>query len=116
MCKFFFLGKYPVCVGRGRLNSISSCSIPSNHASPKSPGKAAQEEAIIQDLKHFFNQQKQEQETKSDVKEVTKLEMRNDLSKRQLLYILLASLLEDHQASAGPLLKAKIPLFQTVSS
>ena len=41
--------------------------------------------------------------------------MRNDLSKRQLLFILLASLLEDSPAGVGATLKARITLFQTVS-
>ena len=78
--------------------------------------KSAQEEALIDDLKKLFTQQEMDQQDKlsSDVKEVTKLEMRNDLSKRQLLYILLASLLQDNPAGVGHTLKSRISLFKTV--
>jgi hypothetical protein len=51
-----------------------------------------------------------------DVKEVTKIEMRNDLSKKQLLYILLVSLLEEESdQSMLTILKARNHLFKTVS-
>lgn len=50
-----------------------------------------------------------------DVKEVTKLEMRNDLSKRQLLYILLVSLLEKGTPSVKQVLELRAPLFKTAS-
>lgn len=51
-----------------------------------------------------------------DVKEVTKIEMRNDLSKKQLLYILLVCLLEDNTDSLLAILKSRDHLFKTVSS
>ncbi|KAI9495893.1 hypothetical protein BDB00DRAFT_786111 [Zychaea mexicana] len=90
---------------------------PAKTPSP-TPAKAAQEEAIIGDLKRFFAEHSASQATSNgkltdDVKEVTKLEMRNDLSKRQLLYILLASLLEDSPAAVGATLKTRISLFKT---
>lgn len=52
-----------------------------------------------------------------DVKEVTRIEMRNDLSKNQLLYILLVSLLEDVPETSNILsiLKSRDHLFKTVS-
>lgn len=78
--------------------------------------KSAQEEALIEDLKKLFIQEEGRQDKlSSDVKEVTKLEMRNDLSKRQLLYILLASLLQDNPSGVGHTLKSRISLFKTVS-
>jgi hypothetical protein len=85
-----------------------------------SPGKSAQTESIISDLKKFFiNHVNCTAATKGklteDVKEVTKIEMRNDLSKKQLLYILLVSLLEDTD-SLVPILKYRDHLFKTVSS
>ncbi|KAG2226931.1 hypothetical protein INT45_010210 [Circinella minor] len=90
---------------------------PAKTPSP-TPAKAAQEEAIIGDLKKYFAEHTASQATSNgklsdDVKEVTKLEMRNDLSKRQLLFILLASLLEDSPSGVGATLKARITLFQT---
>lgn len=90
---------------------------PSSNSPPStSPVKSAQEEALIEDLKKLFIQEEGRQDKlSSDVKEVTKLEMRNDLSKRQLLYILLASLLQDNPSGVGYTLKSRISLFKTVS-
>lgn len=89
-----------------------------------SPGKLAQTESIIADLKKFFSNNVNSTTTTTttatkgklmeDVKEVTKIEMRNDLSKKQLLYILLVSLLEDTD-SLVPVLKSRNHLFKTVS-
>ncbi|KAI7875390.1 hypothetical protein K492DRAFT_210976 [Lichtheimia hyalospora FSU 10163] len=88
---------------------------PSSNSPSSTPVKSAQEEALIDDLKKLFTQQEMDQQDKqsSDVKEVTKLEMRNDLSKRQLLYILLASLLQDNPSGVGYTLKSRISLFKT---
>jgi hypothetical protein len=68
-------------------------------------GVSNQEENIIAELKKFFTTQKpiitNKGKIADDVKELTKMEMRNDLSKSQLLFILFASLLEDSdQANA----------------
>lgn len=108
-------------------------SLNNNNTPSALPSKTAQEENIIADLKKFFAAQQQQAKAdeasrknngnsdgklSEDVKEVTKLEMRNDLSKRQLLYILLASLLEDNNnttSGVAPILNARIPLFKTVS-
>ncbi|KAI8975977.1 hypothetical protein BDB01DRAFT_853480 [Pilobolus umbonatus] len=86
-----------------------------------SPSKLAQTEAIISDLKKFFNNHTttvNQGKLTDDVKEVTKIEMRNDLSKKQLFLILLASLLEEsEQASASGLLailRSRDHLFKTL--
>lgn len=86
-----------------------------------SPNKTAQIEAIISDLKKFFLKPVTTINTKGtlmeDVKEVTRIEMRNDLSKNQLLYILLVGLLEDVSETSNilSLLKSRDHLFKTVS-
>jgi hypothetical protein len=51
-----------------------------------------------------------------DTKEVTRIEMRNNLSKKQLLFILLVSLLEDVPETSNILsiLKSREHLFKTV--
>lgn len=83
-----------------------------------SSAKLAQTELIINDLKKFFATQVNTVATKGklmeDVKEVTKIEMRNDLSKKQLLYILLVSLLED-STMLVTILRSRDHLFKTVS-
>lgn len=85
-----------------------------------SPGKLAQTELIISDLKKFFTNNTPttvKGKLSDDVKEVTKIEMRNDLSKKQLLYILIVSLFEDMpdptSANMLVILKARNPLFNT---
>lgn len=79
----------------------------------------AQTESIISDLKKFFSTHVNDTIVKGklqdDIKEVTKIEMRNDLSKKQLLYILLASLLEDATLNLVVILKSREHLFKTVS-
>lgn len=97
------------------------------HQSSKSPSisttttKLTQKEPIIVELKKFFlTHPPQTTITKGkltdDVKEVTKVEMRNDLSKKQLLYILLVSLLEEESdQSMLAILKSRAHLFKTVS-
>lgn len=86
---------------------------------PMTPAKSAQTELIITELKKFFTNNVATVATKGklnqDVKEVTKIEMRNDLSKKQLLYILLVCLLEDTD-SLLPILKSRHHLFKTVSA
>ena len=95
--------------------------------SSKSPSvstttKLTQKEAIIIELKKFFSSNAPTTTTTKgkltdDVKEVTKIEMRNDLSKKQLLYILLVSLLEEESdQSMLSILKSRDHLFKTVSS
>lgn len=86
-----------------------------------SPGKLAQTELIISDLKKFFagnTPTTVKGKLSDDVKEVTKIEMRNDLSKKQLLFILIVSLFEDmadpSSANMLVILKARHPLFNTV--
>lgn len=81
----------------------------------------AQTEAIIADLKKFFANHAAattcatKGKLMDDVKEVTKIEMRNDLSKKQLLYILLVSLLEEESDQPMlTILKARDHLFKTV--
>ncbi|KAL9537231.1 hypothetical protein MBANPS3_011962 [Mucor bainieri] len=95
------------------------------HQSSKSPSvsttttKLTQKEPIIVELKKFFSTHPpQATITKGklpeDVKEVTKVEMRNDLSKKQLLYILLVSLLEqESDQSMLAILKSRDHLFKT---
>lgn len=95
------------------------------HQSSKSPSisttttKLTQREPIIVELKKFFSTHPpQATITKGklteDVKEVTKVEMRNDLSKKQLLYILLVSLLEEESdQSMLAILKSRDHLFKT---
>ncbi|CAO3661681.1 unnamed protein product [Rhizopus stolonifer] len=84
-----------------------------------SPNKTAQIEAIISDLKKFFLKPVTTINTKGtlmeDVKEVTRIEMRNDLSKSQLFYILLVCLLEDVSETSNILsiLKSRDHLFKT---
>ncbi|KAI9270123.1 hypothetical protein EDC94DRAFT_598181 [Helicostylum pulchrum] len=85
-----------------------------------SSAKLAQTELIINDLKKFFATHVNTEQvvgTKGklmeDVKEVTKIEMRNDLSKKQLLYILLVSLLED-STMLVTILKSRDHLFKTL--
>ncbi|KAG0173204.1 hypothetical protein DFQ28_001239 [Apophysomyces sp. BC1034] len=94
---------------------------PPKTASP-SPSKTSQEEAIIADLKKFFKAHNQTStingKLSDDVKEVTKIEMRNDISKPQLLYIVLSSMLEDAgrdgvSCNVLAVLKARITLFRT---
>ncbi|KAF9901762.1 nudix (nucleoside diphosphate linked moiety X)-type motif 2 [Linnemannia zychae] len=67
----------------------------------KPDSKQAQRDQLIQDLQKFFQQQQQEgsqdkkqqqQQINEEIKEVTRLEMRNGLTKPQLYYILVASL------------------------
>lgn len=96
------------------------------HQSSKSPSisttttKLTQKEPIIVELKKFFlTHPPQTTITKGkltdDVKEVTKVEMRNDLSKKQLLYILLVSLLEEESdQSMLAILKSRAHLFKTL--
>ncbi|KAI8646436.1 hypothetical protein BD408DRAFT_410223 [Parasitella parasitica] len=82
--------------------------------------KLTQKEAIITDLKKFFSSNPPSSAStkgklKDDVKEVTKIEMRNDLSKKQLLYILLVSLLEDESDQTMlNILKSREHLFKTL--
>ncbi|KAI8083864.1 hypothetical protein BDF21DRAFT_416793 [Thamnidium elegans] len=85
-----------------------------------SSAKLAQTELIINDLKKFFATQVNTEQVAvakgklmEDVKEVTKIEMRNDLSKKQLLYILLVSLLED-STMLVTILKSRDHLFKTL--
>ncbi|KAI7865651.1 hypothetical protein BDF14DRAFT_1744067 [Spinellus fusiger] len=94
---------------------------PSTKTSPVLLNKINQEETIISDLKKFFTLQAgaafpacPDQHAK-DIKEVTRLEMRNDLSKPQLLYILLSSLLQEVEKDSPhvvSILKARDPLFK----
>ncbi|KAG0048610.1 nudix (nucleoside diphosphate linked moiety X)-type motif 2 [Linnemannia elongata] len=67
----------------------------------KPDSKQAQRDQLILDLQKFFQQQNQEgnqdkkqqqQQIQDEIKEVTRLEMRNGLTKPQLYYILVASL------------------------
>ncbi|KAG0378892.1 hypothetical protein BGX24_002447, partial [Mortierella sp. AD032] len=66
----------------------------------KPDSKQAQRDQLIQDLQKFFQQQQegsqdkkqQQQQINEEIKEVTRLEMRNGLTKPQLYYILVASL------------------------
>ncbi|KAI9280052.1 hypothetical protein BY458DRAFT_553467 [Sporodiniella umbellata] len=84
-----------------------------------SSNKTAQIEAIISDLKKVFLKPFSAVNTKGtlteDVKEVTRIEMRNDLSKSQLFYILFAGLLEDIPEALNVLsiLKTRDHLFKT---
>ena len=83
--------------------------------------KSAQIETVIAELKRFFKEHPAEYtavkgKLSEDVKEVTKVEMRNDLSKKQLLSILLISLLEEElESSTLVVLKSRDSLFRTVS-
>ncbi|GAN08122.1 bis(5'-nucleosyl)-tetraphosphatase [Mucor ambiguus] len=95
------------------------------HQSSKSPSisttttKLTQKEPIIVELKKFFSTHPPQAiitkgKLTEDVKEVTKVEMRNDLSKKQLLYILLVSLLEqESDQSMLAILKSRDHLFKT---
>ncbi|KAK4515685.1 Glycerol-3-phosphate/dihydroxyacetone phosphate acyltransferase [Mucor velutinosus] len=95
------------------------------HQSSKSPSisttttKLTQKEPIIVELKKFFSSHPPQAtivkgKLTEDVKEVTKVEMRNDLSKKQLLYILLVSLLEEESdQSMLAILKSRNHLFKT---
>ncbi|KAF9924629.1 nudix (nucleoside diphosphate linked moiety X)-type motif 2 [Linnemannia zychae] len=68
----------------------------------KPDSKQAQRDQLIQDLQKFFQQQQeggsasdkkqQQQQLQDEIKEVTRLEMRNGLTKPQLYFILIASL------------------------
>ncbi|KAG1078413.1 hypothetical protein G6F42_024276 [Rhizopus arrhizus] len=95
------------------------------HQSSKSPSvstttKLTQKEPIIVELKKFFSAHPPQTiitkgKLTEDVKEVTKVEMRNDLSKKQLLYILLVSLLEEESdQSMLAILKSRDHLFKTL--
>lgn len=83
--------------------------------------KLAQIELVIRELKKFFKEHPAEYtavkgKLSDDVKEVTKVEMRNDLSKKQLFSILLISLLEEAlESSTLAILKSRDSLFKTVS-
>ncbi|ORZ05799.1 hypothetical protein BCR42DRAFT_427797 [Absidia repens] len=87
------------------------------------PSKVAQEEAIIDELYVFFQspessamtqQSTQHHLLAKDVKQVTKVEMRNDLTKSQLFYILLASLLQNSsECPVGTILHSREHLFKT---
>lgn len=94
-------------------------SIPPTKTPSPRPGKTALEETIIADLKTFFIKNPSPERTNGklsdDVKEVTKVEMRNDLSKRQLFYVLLASLLDEKTPSVKQVLELRAPLFKTAS-
>ncbi|KAF9171008.1 hypothetical protein BGX21_008178 [Mortierella sp. AD011] len=75
---------------------------PETPVAAKPDSKQAQRDQLIQDLQKFFqnNQQQgatqdkkqQQQQLQDEIKEVTRLEMRNALTKAQLYYILIASL------------------------
>ncbi|KAF9203026.1 hypothetical protein BGZ49_006878 [Haplosporangium sp. Z 27] len=75
---------------------------PETPVAAKPDSKQAQRDQLIQDLQKFFqnNQQQgslqdkkqQQQLLQEEIKEVTRLEMRNALTKAQLYYILIASL------------------------
>ncbi|CEP10318.1 hypothetical protein [Parasitella parasitica] len=84
------------------------------------PKLSQKNEAIITGLKKLFSSNPPSStSTKGkltdDVKEVTKIEMRNDLSKKQLLYILLVSLLEDESDQTMlSILKSREHLFKTL--
>ncbi|KAI8089391.1 uncharacterized protein BX664DRAFT_314602 [Halteromyces radiatus] len=86
--------------------------------SPK-PSKLAQEEALINELTLFFQSPESDNTTShenlaKDVKHVTKVEMRNDLTKSQLFYILLASLLHNSvECPVGTILHSRERLFKT---
>lgn len=87
---------------------------------PVSPNKISQIESIIIELKKFFlkpiNNANIRGTLMEDTKEVTRIEMRNNLSKKQLLFILLVSLLEDVPETSNILsiLKSREHLFKTV--
>ncbi|ORE02570.1 hypothetical protein BCV72DRAFT_265115 [Rhizopus microsporus var. microsporus] len=86
---------------------------------PASPNKISQIESIIMELKKFFlkpiNNANIRGTLMEDTKEVTRIEMRNNLSKKQLLFILLVSLLEDVPETSNILsiLKSREHLFKT---
>ncbi|KAG0368682.1 nudix (nucleoside diphosphate linked moiety X)-type motif 2 [Gamsiella multidivaricata] len=73
---------------------------PETPVAAKPDSKQAQRDQLIQDLQKFFqnNQQgvldkkQQQQQLQDEIKEVTRLEMRNALTKAQLYYILIAAL------------------------
>lgn len=94
-------------------------SIPPTKTPSPRPGKTALEETIIADLKTFFiknpSPERSNGKLSDDVKEVTKVEMRNDLSKRQLFYVLLVSLLDEKTPSVKQVLELRAPLFKTAS-
>ncbi|KAI9485817.1 MAG: hypothetical protein EXX96DRAFT_613668 [Benjaminiella poitrasii] len=92
----------------------------SNSHSPVNNLKLAQTETIISELKKFFTLHPpatSNSRLAEDVKEVTRIEMRNDLSKKRLLYILLVSLLEDdddQHRSLLSILRSRDYLFKTL--
>ncbi|KAG0030255.1 nudix (nucleoside diphosphate linked moiety X)-type motif 2 [Podila clonocystis] len=73
---------------------------PETPVAAKPDSKQAQRDQLIQDLQKFFQGQQQENHTpaqekkqlQEEIKEVTRIEMRNGLTKAQLYFILVASL------------------------
>ncbi|KAF9113885.1 hypothetical protein BGX27_000641 [Mortierella sp. AM989] len=75
---------------------------PETPVAAKPDSKQAQRDQLIQDLQKFFqnsqqqgsvqDKKQQQQQLQEEIKEVTRLEMRNALTKAQLYYILIASL------------------------
>ncbi|KAI7902453.1 uncharacterized protein BX663DRAFT_76035 [Cokeromyces recurvatus] len=99
---------------------IHSHPLKENNNQQQATTKSAQTEAIISDLKSFFAMHPTTTtllngKLAEDIKEVTKIEMRNDLSKKRLLYILLVSLLEEdnQQHSILTVLKSRSHLFKS---
>lgn len=75
---------------------------PETPVAAKPDSKQAQRDQLIQDLQKFFqngqsqegamNKKQQQQQLQEEVKEVTRVEMRNALTKAQLYFILIAAL------------------------
>jgi len=74
---------------------------PETPVAAKPDSKQAQRDQLIQDLQKFFqngqqsagqDKKQQQQQLQEEIKEVTRVEMRNGLTKAQLYYILVASL------------------------
>ncbi|GJJ78989.1 bis(5'-nucleosidyl)-tetraphosphatase [Entomortierella parvispora] len=75
---------------------------PDTPVAAKPDSKQAQRDQLIQDLQKFFqnghqlavgqDKKQQQQQLQEEIKEVTRVEMRNGLTKAQLYYILVASL------------------------
>ncbi|KAI8137841.1 hypothetical protein BJV82DRAFT_633429 [Fennellomyces sp. T-0311] len=92
-------------------------SSPATSPSP-GPNKTNPEDALINELRNVFKQYPGKSGVESgtmrpDVKAVTKMEMRNDLPKRQLLFIILASMFDEGDCRVTTKIEARLPLFTT---
>jgi len=91
------------------------------------PMKLSHDEVIIADLRKFFTQHPaqgtpadKKQQITEDIKEVTRVEMRNDMSKPQLFSVLFPALLDDFAGDASAttvvsVFRTREKLFKTVS-